>query len=81
MDVKVRSMVQMAAVKNEREFILHVPFGAPYDDAKEVLNEFIAALDELRKQNEKAAAELAEQANKDKEAQAPIDIESEPKGE
>lgn len=78
MDIKIRSFIQLSGIINEREYSFLVPFGSPYEEAKEVAKEFCLGLDELKVQNEKRAAELAAEA---KVESAPIDVESEPKGE
>ncbi len=78
MEIKVRSSVLMSNVQNDREYIFSIPFGAPYDEAKEVAQQFMNGIDELRKQNEKIANE-ANQSNQDSELSA--EVQAEPKSE
>ena len=82
MDIKLQSLVSMSTIANEREYFFQVPFGAPYEEAKGVLNGFIAGLDEMKAKNEQAAADLAKEDNLDSQPDSSSEsLDSEPKGE
>lgn len=52
MDIKLNSYLVLELERNEKVYYFSMPFGAKYEDARLVANDFVRGVEELQKQAE-----------------------------
>jgi hypothetical protein len=64
--------VAMAVEKNERQYVLNIPFGSPYEDAIDACLDIIADIKQMKKDSD---AKTAEQKAEVEAAAKPVEAE------
>ena len=62
-----RMLIQLEAIKSERTFTFAIPYGAPYEDAYEVITQMAETIKIAMEENKKLVAAKQQEAQKTEE--------------